>query len=253
MSLSGFRLLRKVCLGAGALWWVAGPATAAPSFVCTKAKLWIEQTICASPSLSALDLDLAVVRARVLRASNPTARKALEAEHRQWWASLQDCRAGSDTVACLTGRYQRRIEALKSRPDYPGEGPARRAEPEPAAIAQAGRGWTRQLSTYLRALRACKEEAPVAIGKLLVAWPTGDGESISLRLADWNLKEWICIAHREGHKVFRFEPRGPDESVPEAGPVYHVGGEAPPPRCNHATQVVDPNGRPAGWISEQDC
>ncbi|MFO1320182.1 MAG: hypothetical protein U1F52_11235 [Burkholderiales bacterium] len=233
---------------------VAGPAAAAtPSFVCAKAKQWLEQTVCASPRLSELDLELAVVRARVLRASNTTARRALEKEHQGWWASLGECRTGSDAQACLAGRYQRRLEALKSRPDYPGEGTAKPVDPEPSAIAQAGKGWTKQLSAYLRALRACKEEAPVSIGKLLVGWPSGDGESVSLRLADWNLKEWICIAHRDGYKVFRFEPRGADERVPEAGPVYHLGGDAPPPGCSHATQVVDPNGRPAGWISEQDC
>jgi hypothetical protein len=41
--------------------------------------------------------------------------------------------------------------------------------------------------------------------------------------------------------------------MPAPGPVYHLGGDKPPPRCSSATQVVDPNGKPVGWISDKDC
>lgn len=237
-----------------ATWFACGMAEAAtPSFVCTKAKSWVEVTVCGSDRLSELDLQLAVAYARVLKVVSGPGRKSLEAEQRAWWASRNDCRKASEPIACLEGRYERQITALESRPDYPGEAVAKNVELPPESIANAGRGWTRELSKYQRALRACREEAAVAIGKILVVWPTGDDDaSVGTRLVDWNLKEWVCVAHIDGHKVFRFEARDPSEELPPSGPVYHLGAKAPP-GCKAATQVLDVNGKAAGWISEADC
>ena len=226
---------------------------ATPSFVCTKAKTWVETTVCASDHLSELDLKLAVAYARVLKVVSGPGRKTLEAEQRTWWASRNDCRKASEPIACLEVRYERQIAALESRPDYPGATVAKNIELPPEPIANAGRGWTRELSKYQKALRACREESTVAVGKVLVAWPTGDDEaSVGARLVDWNLKEWVCIAHADGHKVFRFEARDPQEVLPPSGPVYHLAARAPP-GCKTATQVLDVTGKAAGWISEADC
>ncbi|MEO8038081.1 MAG: hypothetical protein ABI794_04885 [Betaproteobacteria bacterium] len=230
----------------------AGATAGTPSFQCSKAKSWVEKTVCSSARLSDLDLGLAVAYARVLKVAGGEGRRSLEAEQRAWWASRSDCRKTSDPAGCLEGRYQRQITTLESRPDYPGEAVAHDVELPPESIAKAGPGWTRELSKYQRALRACNEEAPVAIGKVLVVWPTGEDDSVGARLVDWNLKEWVCRAHLDGHKVFRFEARDPAEQLPAAGPVYHLGAKMPP-GCRTATQVLDVNGRPLGWISGQDC
>lgn len=222
------------------------------SFLCTKAKSWTEKAVCASNQLSALDLHLAVARAKLLKGTSTRGRSALEGEQTHWWNALTECRATSAPTDCLAGRYRSRIAALESRPD---NGPAGRVDAKDtiAPIATAGRGWTRDLSRYQRALRACREESPTPIEKLLAAWPAGDNESAGLRLADGLSKEYVCIAHLEGHKVFRFDERQPGEQLPDAGPVYHLGGESAPVRCPSATQVLDVNGKPVGWISDTDC
>jgi uncharacterized protein len=245
--------MRSIHVGCLALALACGAAEAAtPSFVCSKATSWVEKTICGSDRLSELDLKLAVAYARTLKVQSGPGRKALEAEQRAWWSSRNECRKASDPVACLEGRYERQITALESRPDYPGETAAKNIDLPPESLASAGRGWTRELSKYQRALRACREESSVAISKILVAWPIGEEESVGARLVDWNLKEWVCVAHVDGHKVFRFDVRDPAEQLPDSGPVYHLGEKAPP-GCKSATQVLDVNGKPTGWISEADC
>jgi uncharacterized protein len=242
-----------ITVGCLVLALACGAARAAtPSFVCGKATGWVEKTVCGSDRLSELDLQLAVAYARMLKMLNGQGRKSLESEQRAWWASRNECRKASEPAACLEGRYEARIGALESRPDYPGEAVAKNVELPPESIAAAGRGWTRELSKYQRALRACREESSVAIGKILVAWHAAEGASIGARLVDWNLKEWVCEAHLDGHKVFRFEARDPAEQLPDSGPVYHLGAKAPS-GCRAATQVLDVNGKPAGWISEADC
>lgn len=226
---------------------------ATPSFVCKQARSWVEKTVCRSDALATLDLELASVRSRLLSSLHQGARPALEGEQNRWWAGLRACRSAADPVACLRGRYEHRIAAIRAHPDYPGDTPRPPPDPEPSSIATAGKGWTRDLSKYQRALRACNEESATPIGKVLVAWPGDDADTVMLRVVDWNLREWVCAAHRSGHKVFRFAAPAPDEKLPPAGPVYHVGGSAPPPRCMNATQVLDVGGRPAGWISDEDC
>jgi uncharacterized protein len=229
---------------------LAGAAT--PSFLCSKARTWLEKTICGSERLSALDLQLAVAYARLLKVTRGEERRALEAAQRDWSASRQACRQDLDPVACLEERYVKRIDALETRPDYPGDAPARDVELPPRSIALAGRGWTRDLSKLQRAMRACREEMPAPLAKVLAAWPAGDEESYGMRVVDQNGQEWTCIAHMHGHKVFRFEKRDPGEALPDAGPVYHIGPKAPS-GCRGAVQVLDVNGKPAGWITETDC
>lgn len=231
----------------------AGSAGADPSFVCRKVKSWTEKTVCASPRLSELDLQLAVARAKLLKSANRDGQKVLDAEQQAWWNKLSDCRTASDPAACLTDRYTHRIAALESRPEFPPPGSRHHVDDTIVPIAIDGRGWTRDLSRYQRALRACREESPTPIAKLMVAWPSGDGESVGLHLVDWQLKEYVCIAHIEGHKVFRFEPRMPGETLPPPGPVYHIGGDTPPARCPGATQVLDVSGKSVGWISDGNC
>lgn len=244
------RIIHTLCL---AIVFGCGSVQAAtPSFLCSKATTWVEKTICSSERLSELDMKLAVAYARTLKVQTGQGRKSLEAEQRAWWSTRNECRKASDPKGCLENRYESQITALESRPDYPGEATAKNVDLPPELITTAGRGWTRQLSKYQRALRACREESSVAIGKILVAWPLGEEQSVGARLVDWNLKEWVCVAHIEGHKVYRFEARDPAEELPASGPVFHLGAEIPP-GCKNATQVLDVNGKPAGWISDTDC
>jgi uncharacterized protein len=245
------RVLQSTLLVSGLA--LHGGAAAAPSFVCKNVKSWTEKTVCASPNLSALDLQLAVARAKLLKSANRQGQKVLDTEQQRWWNALSDCRSASDPAACLHGRYTHRIAALESRPDFPPPGSRHRVDDSIVPIATEGRGWTRDLSRYQRALRACREESPNPVARLMVAWPAGDGESVGLHLVDWQLKEYVCIAHIEGHKVFRFEARQPGETLPAPGPVYHIGGDTPPARCPSATQVLDVNGKSVGWISDGDC
>lgn len=248
------RALRAALVGACLAALPGVSAAAEPSFQCKRAKAWVEKAVCGSDALVKRDLDLAVVHARLLRAVNGTARAALDREQQQWWAALGSCRKAADPNECLAGRYDDRIASIRDRPDYPGDTRARRVVPlPPTLITRGGEGWTRGLSGYVKALRACTEESPTRIGKLLVAWVTDDPESVAMRLKDWELGEWVCIAHRDGHKVFRFESATGAPPMPEPGPVYHLGGDAPPPGCTNATQVVDVNGKPTGWISDRDC
>ena len=238
---------------AAAMLATGGAADAAtPSFLCTKAKGWMQTTICGSERLSDLDLQLAVAYARMLRVTSGTARRSLQDEQRAWSASRNECREASEPAACLEDRYQHQIAALESRPAYPGERRQIVEELPPDSIAEAGRGWTRELSKYQRAIRACREEAPNPISKALVVWRAGDDGTIGMRLVDWQQKEWVCMAHADGHKVFDFRVRDPEASLPNAGPVYHLDAKRPP-ACRAATQVLDVNGRPAGWISDADC
>ena len=220
------------------------------SFMCAKAKTWTEKTICASNRLSAFDLQMAVARAKLLKGNNARGQSALEDEQGRWWNALAECRSTTAPDDCIAGRYQRRIAALESRPQQPS---ARATKNTIAPIATAGRGWTRDLSRYQRPLRACIEESPTPIAKLLSAWPAGDNESAGLLLSDTRLKEYVCVAHLEGHKVFRFDERMPGEKLPAAGPVYHLGGESPPVQCPGATQLHHVNGQPAGGSSDADC
>ena len=94
-----------------------------PSFLCTKAKTWLEKTICASDRLSDLDLELASVYARLLRVTTGETQKKLTAEQNRFWAARGDCRGKPDPGACLDTLYSTRIVALRERPDYTEQRP----------------------------------------------------------------------------------------------------------------------------------
>ncbi|MBI1396412.1 MAG: hypothetical protein GC151_10570 [Betaproteobacteria bacterium] len=248
--------LRKHLLPFAVLAGLGVPAAqgATPSFVCSQAKTWVERTVCQSDALAARDMELASVRARILSTIQGSARAEFEDGQRTWWSSLAACRTSRAPESCLVEHYTRRIAAIRARPDYPGDSPvAPVISSKPAPIASSGEGWTRHLSEYQRALRACNEEASTPIGKVLAAWPGDMPDTVGLRLVDGNSQEWICIAHRDGYKVYRFSHPAADEMLPPAGPVYHLGGEKPPPGCHDAVQVLDAHGKSVGWISEGDC
>ena len=147
----------------------ASAATA--SFLCSKAKTWVEKSVCASDRLSELDLELAVARARMLDVLKGDAEKGFTADHGKWWANLAQCRKDKDPPTCLEGRYQARISEIKSRPDYSGEGPRPREEFSEALIKEAGKGWAQNMSAYMKAIRACSAKSPPKARAVLSVCP----------------------------------------------------------------------------------
>jgi uncharacterized protein len=148
--------------------------------------------------------------------------------------------------------------ATPSTTSLPGASPetalaARTADPAAAPAADADPPWSRDLGRYGRALTACREESPAPIAKVLVAWPSAAQDVIGARLVDVEKHEWVCIAHVDGHRVVRFGAPDSGETLPEAGPVLHVGARRPPRGCPRPAPVLDPQGRTAGWLTESDC
>ena len=88
----------------------AGPAAAA-SFACGKAKTADEKAICASPTLSELDEQMATLF--TVRMEIPMlmgARGAAQDEQHTWLVQRGAC---GNNSACLTRIYQQRIGSLK--------------------------------------------------------------------------------------------------------------------------------------------
>ncbi len=173
-------------------------SAATPSFLCSKAKTWVEKTICASEKLSEQDLELAVVYARMLRVLSGDAEKAFNAEQRKWWANRAQCQKDKDPLSCLEGRYDARIAGLTSRPDYPGDQPRPRDEFTEALIKEAGKGWSQNMSVYMKAIRACVAKASPRPRAVLTAWTEEEGELVLMRLRGPGGEELVCIAKKDG-------------------------------------------------------
>src|SRR5262245_60221610 len=109
-------------------WTTLSAQAGVPSFLCSKAKTWMEKTVCKSDRLSALDLEAAVAYARVLKVVSGSAERALTAEQNKFWVARNACQKEKDPVDCLAQRYEARIAELKGRPDYPGDEPQVREE-----------------------------------------------------------------------------------------------------------------------------
>src|SRR5215475_6290512 len=78
--------------------------SATPSFLCSKAKSWVEKTVCSSDRLSELDMSLATEYARMLKVVTGDAEKTLNLEQRKWWAERGTCLKQSDPGTCLEKR-----------------------------------------------------------------------------------------------------------------------------------------------------
>jgi uncharacterized protein len=225
-----------------------GPA-ATPSFLCSKAKSWVEKTICANNRLSELDLELASVYARLLRTTSGDAERTLTVEQRRWWASREDCRKDNAPSVCLETRYVARIEALRARPDYTEARPGPVALP-PQAISAAGEGWTRGLSGYLKAIRACLRKASSGVTSVGNAWADPDNENaVVLRLRTGAGDALLCAAQRNGSEVLSLRTVNGYEDVPAEGPLFYPDPSAPPgSACGKPVQVLDEFEAPAGWV-----
>lgn len=225
---------------------------ATPSFLCSKARTWVEKTICASERLSELDLELATVYARLLRVAGPDAEKALTADQHRWWAKRDECRRQGGANECLETRYVQRIAQLKARPDYTELRPGP-VELPPERVSAVGEGWSRALSHYLKAMRACLRRAPAPVKVIGAGWEeTGAEPSVGLRMRGPGDEIWVCTATRNGAQVLGFREANSYEPLPPEGPLFYPDPTAPPAHaCGKPVQVLDEYDAPVGWLGPQ--
>jgi uncharacterized protein YecT (DUF1311 family) len=246
-------LSRRACVGAlvaaSLLLPTPGSSLAAtPSFLCSKAKTWVEKTICGSDRLSELDLELALAYARVLKGASAEAEKAVTRDQHHWWAARSDCRKESDGVDCLAKRYEARIDELKARPDYTEARPGP-IELPPERLKEVGEGWSKSMGRYLKAIRACMSRAPVPVRVVTAAWDTEDGEAAGVRMRADADRQLLCIAMRDGSKVLSLSEPNAYESLPAEGPFFYPDFSSPPKSaCGAPVQILDESDAPAGWL-----
>ena len=244
-SAAGIRLAAAALLACIALTSQAGT----PSFLCSKAKSWLEKSICGSDHLSDLDMELAGVYARLLRVTTGEAQKKLTAEQNRFWAARGDCRGKPDPLACLDTLYSGRIAALRERPDYT-ELRATQVELPPEQLASTGTGWSKSLGRYRKAIRACLRRTPTPAKAVLVAWPDEEREgAVGMRMQGPNGETWMCVAAASGLEVFSLRETNDYETLPPPGPIYYPDPSAPPlGACGKPIQILDENDAPSGWL-----
>jgi uncharacterized protein len=265
--------LRFLALTALCLWQLSFASdlpAATPSFPCKKAKTWAEKVICDTESLSLQDRQLASDYARLLeKLSGETAPK-LTTEQRAWWASRDECRDAADPVTCLWKKYDDRITALRVRPEFPSDistprqestesdaktEPGARAEPGAKAdpsIREGGAGWSKGLSDYIQAIRACLPLMPVATAAVSHASFDEDEIDVIVTMLATNEQTWVCVARRDGLRVTDLHEKGSADKLPAPGPYLYVGRIPPKAPCG-AIEVVDANDRSVGWLANRRC
>lgn len=225
------------------------PALAAtPSFLCSQATSWVEHTVCSSAQLSALDLELAVAYANLLRTAGPQGERELSASQQRWWAGRDECRRQADGVACLEARYAQRIAALKARPDYSERRLVRDVELPPDRVSAVGEGWSKSLSRYVKAIRTCLAKAPAAVRWVDSARDDGTyDEAVAVELRGGGQDRWSCTARRNGVEVLAWhELSGPDGTG--AGPRFYPYTSPPADACGRPVKVLDENDVHVGWL-----
>jgi len=96
----------------------AAHAQSGPSFDCTAADGAVEELICTTPELSALDRELAALYPLTEGSLTGEAAQTLRAYQRGWIKGRNDCwKAGDDMARCAAEAYATRIYELRS--DYP--------------------------------------------------------------------------------------------------------------------------------------
>src|SRR4051812_45739507 len=101
------RKMKPALLFVGAMLLPTAFTAHATSFDCSKAGSFVEHQICADPTLSSLDEDLANVY-RQVQATSPRP-DALRAAQRAW---LKEVRNACTDVQCLTQAYRARLDDL---------------------------------------------------------------------------------------------------------------------------------------------
>jgi len=220
-----------------------------PSFLCSKATTWVEKTVCASTRLSALDLELASVYANLLRTATPKSEPALTVSQQRWWSSRDECRKQSTGIDCLDQRYAQRIAELKARPDYSAEWPVRSVELPPEPLSAVGEGWSKSLSRYVKAIRACLPKAPAQVRWVGNAWDdTTYVDAVAMKLHGPDRHAWLCTARRNGLEVLAWYDLGDQEDVVADGPLFYPGSASPANSCGQPAKVLDESDVHIGWL-----
>lgn len=101
---------------AAACAFLSAPAFAAkPSFKCGKSSHEVEQLICESGDLAALDVSLASLYNTLMKHTPASQKKQLKAEQIGWVKGRDDCWKAEDKHACVKNAYESRIKELKDR------------------------------------------------------------------------------------------------------------------------------------------
>lgn len=228
----------------------AGPVQAAtPSFLCARATTWVEKTICGSERLSALDLELATVYAHLLRTATPQTERELTASQRRWWGLRAQCRTQADGQDCLQRLYDERMAQLKARADYSEARPTRNVELPPEQLSAVGEGWSKSLSRYLKAVRACLVEAPEPVRWVGGAWDAASNDqAVTVRLRAADEHTWLCTARRNGREVLAWHEADEQAQLPPEGPLFYPGSAQPAGVCGRPVKVLDENDVHIGWL-----
>lgn len=230
----------------------AGAST--PSFLCSKARTWVERTLCADDHLAQMDLDMAQTFARALRVPDPSRREAIASDQRRWWASRSTCRDATAPAECLAKAYSERMEALRAAADYPGDGPmlAPRIIQE-SPIKTRGQGWSRELSQYRRAIDRCRKAVTPAPSLVLTAWADPQDASITMWMQAADGGNTLCQADRKGESALLVRAQEAGETMPSGGVALHLdAGPAPAAACN-PVEVLDQEGSRYGWLVQGTC
>ena len=118
-----------------------------------------------------------------------------------------------------------------------------REEFSEALIKEAGKGWSQNMSGYIRAIRACISKASPRPRAVLAVWPEEDGEIIAMRLRS-GAGDYMCVAKKDGTQA-NVRKREPVETVPDAGPILWLGASMPPSwrRCPGRTRIFPSGAR----------
>lgn len=223
------------------------------SFPCTRAKGWVENTICSDDHLARLDIEMAEVHARMLR--TPDARKRLrhESEQQGWRANRSQCQRQPDAKECLKTLYQERLAATRSHPEYPGDTPA--IAPKLAQPANFGAGlsrWVQDLSRHTRAISACLRASNLESVTVHKAMSVDQGEATAVWLMTERNRYSYCKTDKRGDGTVTLRSLVAGERPPESEFLLWIGPRRPPARCS-PVEVLSPEGTAYGWAVPSDC
>lgn len=223
------------------------------SFLCARAKGWVETTICSDGDLARLDIELAEVHARMLRSPDIQTRGRYEAEQQSWRKTRRQCQTHSDSNACLRNLYSERIANIRAAPAYPGDTPAiaLKVTSGPGLEARIPR-WVKELPRYMRAIDACRTATGpegIVVHKL---WVTHQGASINMWLETNPRQRRHCETAREGESEVKTRALTADEQASVTEVVLWVKPRKPPGSCS-TIELLAPDGALYGWVTAAKC
>lgn len=115
--------------------------------------------------------------------------------------------------------------------------------------------WARLLPDLMPVVRSCVLDGPLAVEKVLKAWPMNRGFA-GVRVVDRDGRRSDCIAEIANGRIERVDPVAEAEPpLPGAGnPVFLPAREqAPLVDCGRLERVLDAQGTLHGWLHYDAC